>query len=413
MKPVIEFDVCVIGLGRVGLPLTLFLAKNGLRVAGIDNNTALIDMLDKNEMPFKEDGCQEILERVTLKLSSGYRAVEYSKNIIITVGTPIEEDREINLCHIRKVIDSILPYIKYGDKKNIILRSTVEPGMTKNIIDYIERKNNMKCGVDFNLCFCPERLVEGKALNEMATIPNIVGVENDESYESIKSFLLDAGFNTVIKASTVEAELSKVFLNMSRYAYFGVVNYLATIAELYNCDIYNILNIANFKYPRKILYSPGLTSGTCLKKDWRMLNANLPHSELFQIIDNINQNFYEIYLLQILNEIPKDSKIGILGYTFKKDTDDIRDSIVPKIIRKIKGHFFDNIMIHDYNITVNHLLYEHQDYWTSQDSILKESDFIIIAMNHSEYYDIKFNNEFILDIWNVTGENKIMQYNIR
>lgn len=403
-----EYDVCVIGLGRVGLPLALAFDDAGLKVHGIDVSEKTIKAISNKKMPFQEKGCQELLNKSKITISNGYNEmISKTNNIVICIGTPIFKNREIDFSYLKSVLDSLIPCIQNGH--NIILRSTVEPGLSNIIQTYIKTEKNMKCGSDFFFSFCPERLAEGEALEEIKKLPQIIGCGDDESFEKSEILFSQIVKSKMIKTSFLNAELSKVFLNMSRYAYFGIVNYLTVLAKQYGTEIYDILDVANKDYPRPILFKPGITGGTCLVKDWRMTGANDLYSSLFASIDEINQNLIHLFLPDIENSTFKNNTIGILGYSFKANSDDIRDSITPSIIRYFEKNLYKNIMIHDPHVDVKNIPVEHQKYWKSFDEV-KNADALIIAMNHDEYKNYSYSNDVVLDIWNVANKNKIIQY---
>jgi UDP-N-acetyl-D-mannosaminuronic acid dehydrogenase len=404
-----EYDVCVVGLGRVGLPLALAFDNAGLKVFGIDLNEKILKSIEHKEMPFKEKGCQELLEKSNLTVSNEYdENVFKCENIVICIGTPILKNREIDFSYLKNVLDSLIPYIQID--QNIILRSTVKPLLSERIKEYIESEKNMKCGYDFYFSFCPERLAEGKALEEIQNLPQIIGCEDDKSFYKSSILFSKIVKKESLKTTLLNAELSKVFLNMSRYAYFGIVNYLTILADTYNSNIHEILEISNNNYPRPILFGPGLTAGTCLVKDWRMPDADTMYSSFFETIDSINQNIIQYFLPDIESCVIKDESIGILGYTFKANSDDTRDSIVPNIIRYFENRFYKKIMIHDSNVNIEDVPEEHCKYFKSFDEV-KKADVLIIAVNHDEYKNHIYSNEVVFDIWNITKKNKIIQYN--
>lgn len=410
------FDICVIGLGRVGLPLALTLENKGFKVCGIDNNKTILQQLCETRMPFKEPGCQNLLENSKLLVSGDYKYIKESKTIIITVGTPILADDEINYNHIKSVIDEVLK--NYSEGMHIILRSTIAPSTSVKLINYISKQLDISLETDFLFSYCPERLVEGQAIKELGTLPQIIGCADKTSYEASIKIFEKVTTGKLIESSFVEAELSKIFLNASRYAYFSIINYLCIMSELYNVDIYKLLEIANTDYPRKILGTPGFTSGTCLKKDYKMISTGHPFCDLFENVNKINQSIPNFLIAIITSKVCviEDLNIGILGYSFKSDSDDTRDSLSIKLIRCVENIFPNKIMINDEYVHIDNFNEEHQQYYCGLEQLFKESDIIIIATNHSEYkndyYLNKFKDKMIVDIWNVTGKNKIFQLDL-
>lgn len=360
-------------------------------------------------MPFEENGCQELLNRSNLKIHKKYNIIKDADVIIITVGTPLLQHVETDLQYIKEVFNSIKSHIKKGH--TIILRSTVAPHTSEFIKKYLEKETPWIVGEDIFLSFCPERLAEGKALKELQTLPQIIGADDDLSFEKARKVFETSGIE-IIRTTTIEAELTKLFCNISRYMQFSVVNYLAIIAENYNCDIHNILNIINKDYPRPIYGTVGLCAGTCLRKDWGMINESIPYADMLMSAYKMNE-FMPKFLIEEVKHYIGDytnKKIGILGYTFKKDSDDVRDSLVPKFIRYLEREVPDKIYVNDFHV-------KNIDDGISKLKVefMEDIDVLFILINHSEYEnnfgsycELLKDDCLIVDLWNVSGRNKLI-----
>jgi UDP-N-acetyl-D-mannosaminuronic acid dehydrogenase len=354
-------------------------------------------------MPFKEPYYQDILEERDFIITTDYSWVREVDNIIITVGTPLKQHIETDISQIQNVIESIIPYLK--EKQNIILRSTISPGVTKYIKDFIEKTTKFKIGKNLYLSFCPERLAEGKAYEELLILPQIVGAEDDESF-NLSKILFTHLTQNIIRTNFAEAELIKLFCNISRYMEFGIVNYLAIIAESFGCEIYELLNKLNYKYPRGIRYKPGLTAGTCLRKDFGMINENIPYSDMLLAAWKVNEFIPKFLVNSINNRIGnlKGLEVGVLGLAFKADTDDTRDSLTPKLIRYIEKQNPKEIYVHDPYVKS-----------TSLNDFIHKVDVVFVCVNHEIYksnnkkvYDVLKEGCYIVDIWNVFDTNKLI-----
>lgn len=408
--------VAIIGTGRVGLPLALSLAEHGHEVIGIDIDNDLVTKANMGEMPFMEKGCNELISKKKVKFESEYSVLKDVSDIIITVGTPLIQHVETDLEYIKSVIKSIIPFLKKND--NIILRSTVAPYTTQFLRKTIEKETvellnwKSEIGKDLFLSFCPERLAEGKALKELTELPQIIGADDEESFLRAKE-IFKVLKTDIIKVSSIEAELSKLFCNTARYMQFSTVNYLAIIAQSYNCDIHKLLNIINEKYPRPIYGTVGLCSGTCLRKDWGMINESIPYADMLLSAYKINE-FMPKFLVDQAKIRIKDfigKKVGVLGYSFKKDCDDIRDSLTPKFIRYLEREVPEKIYVNDPN-TINKLDCQYPN--KGLNFFIKEVDVVFILMNHTIYiehfekiYSIAKNGCLFVDLWNVSGKNKM------
>ena len=381
----------------------------GFRAIGVDKNPRIIEQLKEKRMPFIEAGCQDLLDKSKLGLATNLDMLKCCTNIIITVGTPLLQHIETDLSQIKEVIIGISKNLCKG--QNIVLRSTLAPKTTEFVSLLIKKETGFENGKDYFLSFCPERIAEGKALKELNELPQIIGANDDESFlvaETIFSKLT----KDIIRMSYREAELVKLFNNVSRYISFAVANQFALVAESYNVDASKIINASNYKYPRNKISMPGLTAGTCLRKDFGMINEASPYPDLLLSSWKINEYMPKFLVESLLKETPINGKaVGVLGYSFKRDTDDTRDSLVPKLIRYIEREVPSKIRIHDpYLPQVIDSLHENCDL----DDVLQKSDVIFIATNHSQFDNINLSANnikpgiWICDIWNVLGSTKLV-----
>src|SRR5581483_10310539 len=181
--------VAVIGLGRVGLPLALCFADHGMRVLGIDNNPAVIESLRAGRMPFIEEGTQQLLDRALAAglLEFGDSAVDAARanDIVLTLGTPSFSHIESDLSQIRAAIDDLLPLLAKG--QSLILRSTIAPGTTEFVAGYIEKRRDLRVGEDVFVAHAPERIAAGRFLEEISTLPCIIGGVYETSTERAAS----------------------------------------------------------------------------------------------------------------------------------------------------------------------------------------------------------------------------------
>lgn len=398
----IDNTILIIGLGRVGLPLLLFLEKKKFNLIGLDQDKNLISKLKSKKMPFFENGCQKILKNSKAKFINSYSDLDAKKikYIFITVGTPLRENIEVNLNNINFVIKDLSKILTKGHV--VILRSTIGPETTEYVKKKIEKLTKLKVGKDIYLSFCPERLAENKALKELNQLPQIIGVEDNKTYVLVERIFKRFKIK-IFKTSFLSAELVKLFNNNYRYIEFAIANQFSIIANSFNQNIYNIIKICNFNYPRGKIYNPGLTGGTCLRKDFGMLNEKNPGTDLFLSAWKINE-YIPLHLTETIDRKfnINNKKIGILGYTFKKDSDDERESLVPKLVRQIEKKVPKSIFICDPNIKSKFI----GDYKNSSIlETLKNSDIVFIAINHTVFKKkqiMKYSKKKskIVDIWN-------------
>ncbi len=404
-----KFDIGVIGIGRVGLPLAISFASKGLKVIGVDIDEEVINKVNKKEFPFREEGYDELIKKVEIIATNDNSIISDVENLIITVGTPLNEHIETDLGQVVKVLKSMIKYLKIG--QNIILRSTIAPGTTLFVKNFIEQKTEFKFGENLFLSFCPERIVEGQAMIEFESLPQIIGCEDDMSYERAHNVFIQLAPET-LRTNFISAELVKLFNNISRYIHFSVANQFSIIADNYNVDIYDIIHMTNYKYPRGVIPQPGFTAGTCLRKDFGMINESIPYTDLLLSAWKINEFMPKFLVENIKKRVEIKNKIvSVLGYTFKKDVDDVRDSLIPKLVRYLERETPKEIFINDPNLTDS----INEDYENSElGNCIPQSDILYIAINHQEYRDgidgiISMCKKgcWIIDLWNVTQKGKI------
>ena len=409
-----EYDVCIVGTGRVGLPLGLSLMEAGVNVTGVDLDENLRNAVNNGTMPFHEPGYDQLVGSKKLQIqSSPEEVVSKSAAVIITVGTPLHNHIETDLSQIQKVLEGLGQYFRKDQL--IILRSTVAPGTTAYVKKWIERNTDFIIGQDLLLAFCPERIAEGVAYSELRSLPQICGAEDDLSRDSAGDLFAKLA-PEIMKTDFITAELVKLFNNISRYINFAVANQFALIADNFGANIYETRRLANHDYPRCNLAMPGFTAGTCLRKDFGMINEWSPYPDMLLSAWKMNE-FTPAMLVEQLMKRTKihDNKVAVLGFTFKKDTDDIRDSLVPKLCRYIQRQLPMELRVTDHHLP--DLIDEPSasspiKNWAVNDA-LEGIDCVFVATNHTGYKDVlielseKHPEAWIADIWNVGGTDQI------
>jgi UDP-N-acetyl-D-mannosaminuronic acid dehydrogenase len=404
-------NISVVGIGRVGLPLTLVLADEGDKVFGIGRNQEKINLLNKKIMPFIENGADRLLKKYVNKnlfFTTDYKVIKESEIIILTLGTPVDENMNPVLDQIDESIEQMMPYLKKNQL--IILRSTISPKTTFYVKEKIELKSKFRIGKNLFLAFCPERIAEGKSIVEIKEIPQIIGGVDKISGQKAKIFFEGMGINCVV-SDAVSAELAKLFTNMYRYISFAMANEFMVIAENFNRSIYEITNLVNKDYKRGGLVLPGLTGGPCLFKDGFFLINDNPYLDLITASWKINEAL-PLFILKKLHERVKlhNKKIVILGLAFKPDIDDIRESLSFKI-RKALVREHAQVVLHDPYVKD----YKQQEVLHDLKKALFGAQIVIIATRHKEYEKKKKEiiknlnkNTYICDIWNIFGTNKMI-----
>lgn len=379
-----NFTLGIIGIGKVGLPLALVFAKSGIRVIGIDKNKDYVEKLKRGERPFVEAGIEKLLNipNFTPTIDFG-RSIQKSDILILCVGTPLTQDHNPDFSQLYSALSKIVETSIKG--KLIILRSTVSPGTLEDkMIPYLEKKTGLKAGKDFGAAACPERIVEGKAIEEIDKLPEIIGGINFLSTEIAAELFKKINPNKkILKTRPKVAELAKLFTNTYRYVNFALANEFALLAEKFSQDGAEIINILNDGYSRGGVPRPGLTGGPCLTKDGYFLLSNiafpdfiLPACRLNEFIPQHIVNKLKARLKEKEKPIHK-CKVAVLGLAFKAGVDDIRYSPSVRIVELLES---ENVLVTKYDPYIKGT--------ETLESAVSNADAIILATNHPEFKGI-------------------------
>jgi UDP-N-acetyl-D-mannosaminuronic acid dehydrogenase len=407
-----DYDVCIVGTGRVGLPLGLSLMEAGVRAVGLDRDAALCEQVNAGKMPFDEPGYAALAASREFQIHGSPEIVSRARALVITVGTPLHNHIETDLGQVRAVLESIRPHLRVGQL--VCLRSTVAPGTTKYVARWLERHTSLVLGRDLKLAFCPERIVEGKAYEELRTLPQIIGTEDAASAKDAAT-LFGRLTSDLLHSDFVTAELVKLFNNITRYVHFALANHLALVSDTLGANIFEIQRLTNYKYPRHGVASPGFTAGTCLRKDFGMINEWTPYPDLLLSAWKMNE-YMPMFVVQHLKQRTQlfERRVLVLGYTFKADSDDTRDSLVPKLLRYLERELPLELRVSDHNLPdpIVDTAYGTAKNWNAK-AALEDIDSVIVATNHSGYRDVlrelavKRPDAWISDLWNVGKIDKV------
>jgi UDP-N-acetyl-D-mannosaminuronic acid dehydrogenase len=391
-----DLDVVVLGGGgHVGLPLSLSLADTGLRVGIYDTNPVTLMRVAAGNMPFLETGGEELLRDLLptgrLEFSPDAAMIERTGQLIVVLGTPVDEFLAPSLTIFEKTVHQIAPHLRQGTL--IVLRSTVFPGTTEYVA-----KNLADAGCTVDLAFCPERIAEGRALEELRTLPQIIGADSDPAAERAAA-LFGRLVSHTIRTTSKEAELAKLFTNTWRYMKFAVANQFFMIAHDAGVDYTNVLRAIREDYPRaQDLPGPGFAAGPCLFKDAMQLSAfTTDHFPMGQAAMHINEGLpaYIVSALERRYGSLRGMTVGILGMAFKAESDDERASLSYKL-RKLLMWGGARVLATD--------PYVHDDRLVTLDCVLDESDILILGAPHERYRELQVGGKDVVDVWGAMGQ---------
>jgi UDP-N-acetyl-D-mannosaminuronic acid dehydrogenase len=335
--------VSVIGAGgHVGFPLSLVIADAGHKVYGIDVNPLIVDRLNYGYVPYVEEGAKELLDKCltnkSVEFTTAPDPIKDSDVVAIMIGTPVDGEGNARLDDLFNFVDNtLIPHMKKGQL--IVLRSTVSPGTTEVIRDHIKDNHGWEEGTDYHLVFAPERVVQGKSITEISSLPQLVGAFNNESYYQAAYFFNSFIQNRVFQLTPREVEIGKLMTNMYRYVSFAFANEFWMIGEKHGVNIDKVIDACNYDYPRMDVPHPGPNvGGPCLFKDGKFLLTDIPFGDLINTSFHINEGMPDYLFNRIKAINPNIKNVLILGATFKKDCDDTRNSLSYKMRKVCKKH---------------------------------------------------------------------------
>jgi UDP-N-acetyl-D-mannosaminuronic acid dehydrogenase len=365
----------VVGLGRVGLPFGIYFARKGWLVYGIDKNSDLVAQYREGKIPFQV-GFPHSQFRALLKEhfipGADYARVKKASYIIFAVGAPTEHNQDWH--HVKSALKSTLPFLKSG--QTIIIRSTVPPGTIKALRTLIERNTPFKIGSDIFLAYCPERALEGKVIEELPRIPQLIGADDSGSRKKAAA-LFRFTSKKLLFSNSVSAELAKIFSNIHRYVDFAIANACMMIVDRLGQDIHEIVHLVNKGYSRGLLKFPGLTGGPCLPKSPFLLPRVAGASHFLESAHQVHQDIPK-FLIQVIKKIKGENlrglKVAMLGIAFKGDSDNVRGSVVLKLNRLFENEGC-HVFVHD------PLVFPANDF----KKVLHGADIVVIGAPHSFY----------------------------
>lgn len=396
--PLEHQKICVVGLGYVGLTLALTLSDLGFDVVGVDANEERLRSLHAGEPVFYEPGLREALGRA---LAGGIRLLDHRSGAVgdiyvVSVGTPVRGESKIpDFSDLETAAAQVGNILKTGDL--VILRSTVPPGATRDyVIPWLEKRSGLRAGADFFVAFAPERTAEGKALEELRRLPQIVGGLTSECAERAAQLFRRVTPEVIVVRTLENAEMVKIVNNLYRDVTFAFANEIALACDKFNLDSHEIIEAANKGYERSAVPkpSPGV-GGYCLTKDpyillhasrgrgyglhlvgqARLINKNMPHYVGAQVSG----------FLDAVGKKSKGAKAFILGLAFKGDppTSDTRYSPSLKIARILREK---GMAVYGYDpvVTAAHLEGGNIVYAGLEDGF-RDADAVIVATNSSAF----------------------------
>jgi UDP-N-acetyl-D-mannosaminuronic acid dehydrogenase len=374
------------GCGHVGLPLGLAFARKGYQVDLLDTSAERVALVNSGRMPFHEDEADSLLGQTVqeglLKATTDGAVLEDAAAIIVTIGTPVDEYLDPSVREFDSSLRRLLDLVRPGQL--LVLRSTVFPGMTDRLARQLEQMGRG----DVDLAYCPERIVQGKSLVELAQLPQLIGGTTARAGERAAA-LFGLICPKIIFLKPIEAELAKLFCNAWRYINFAISNQFYVMAGHFGADFHRIYQALREDYPRMQSFArPGFAAGPCLVKDTMQLGAfNHGSFVLGQAAMMINEGLPYLLVQDIKRGYPlAEMTVGVLGMAFKPNSDDPRDSLSYKL-RKVLLLECRRVLCTDPFVPDPEL--------TPLAEVLDQADLLIVGTPHDCYREMTFRQPVI------------------
>lgn len=386
-----EENLALVGLGYVGMPIAVAFAKKGLNVIGFDLNKAKIDLYKSGVDPTKEVG-DEVIKNTTVEFTSDETQLKNAKFIIVAVPTPVNTDHTPDLTPVIVASEIVGRNLTKGAV--VVYESTVYPGCTEDVcIPILERESRLKCGIGFKIGYSPERINPGDKIHRLEKIHKIVSGCDAGTLEEIKNIydvVIEVGTHPVSNIRTAEAV--KVVENSQRDINIAFMNELAMVFDRMGIDTNEVVDGMNTKW-NALGFRPGLVGGHCIGVDPYYFTYEAEklgyHSQIILngriVNDSMGKYVADAAIKKMIEagQAPKNSKVVILGLTFKENCPDTRNSKVEDIIKRLNEYDIYPIVVdpwanerdamHEYGVTL-----------TKMEDV-QEADCVIVAVAHNEF----------------------------
>ncbi|WP_243113303.1 nucleotide sugar dehydrogenase [Romboutsia sp. Marseille-P6047] len=403
-------NICIVGIGYIGLPTAAMFSSYGHKVIGVDINENVVNVLNKGKITITEPGLEEFVKKVVSSGNLSASIVPKESDVfIICVPTPINKDKTANIELVISATKSIVPVLKKGNI--VVLESTSPVGTTEEVIKPILENSGLNIGKDVLLGYSPERVIPGNIIYELKHNDRVVGGINEKSANEIKELYKTIVDGNIYTTNCKTAELCKLMENTYRDVNIALANELAMICEDLGINVWDVIKYCN-KHPRVNIHNPGPgVGGHCLAVDpWFIVEKEPKLAKIIGLSRETNDfmpNFIFSKIEKLLKDIKYDKKITILGATYKANIDDMRESPIIKLVNILEDNGY-KVEIYYTFIKDNNLV--NEDLLDS----CKDSDLIILGVDHDEFKDLPWDEikkvvrgNIVLDTRNFFNENKI------
>jgi len=389
--------ICVLGLGYIGLPTAATFATHGLKVTGVDINPYIIETLKSGDVHIHEPGLRNLVESA---LHSGNLIVslqpEEADAFLIAVPTPFYADqhgeydgKNFRLADMRAVTsaaEAILPCLRKGNL--VVLESTSPPRTTVDLVRPILERSGLKAGIDFYLCYSPERVLPGQILRELIENARVIGGITPESARAGRDLYATIVQGDIIETDATTAEMVKLMENTTRDVNIAIANEFSRLAEKFGVDVWEAISLANL-HPRINILSPGPgAGGHCISVDpWFFVESAPELTSLIYQARQINDGQPHFVIEKVKKALGslKNKKIAALGMAYKPNVDDLRESPATEVIHLLQK---EGAQVKVWEPFKPDAKIQEIDMATSLDSAIKDSEAVLLLVRHTQFVNL-------------------------
>lgn len=407
-------NICVFGLGYIGLPTAAMFAHHGANVIGVDVNSHAVETINQGKIHIVEPGLEAIVKQAVDNgnLKASLKPI-HADAYLIAVPTPFKGDNhEPDLSYIQAVSKALAPLLEKGDV--VILESTSPVGATEKMVEWLaEERSDLTfpkyhepdIEADIFVAYCPERVLPGKVVEELISNDRIIGGMTKESTKKAQEVYRIFVEGELLETNSRTAEMAKLTENASRDVSIAFANELSIISDKLDINVWELIELANH-HPRVNILQPGAgVGGHCIAVDpWFIVNQNPEEAKIIRVAREINDNKpnwviekINVEINRLKSEGVQKPTVALLGLAFKPDIDDLRESPAVNIAQKMLEADNANILFVEPNIQV---LPKKINTGTLEplDSAIEKADMLVILVAHSEFKNKNiFQDKVIVD----------------
>lgn len=385
--------VCVIGLGYIGLPTSALMANRGLTVFGVDCSAKVVDTVNQGKIHIVEPHLEEFVKKAVSsgKLKAGLEPVE-ADAFILAVPTPFHDGKKPDLSFVEAAVSEIAPVVKEGAL--VVLESTSPVGTTEKVRDWLKEERPDLAIDKVYFAHCPERVLPGKIVEELASNDRIIGGVNEASTKKAVELYGKFVDGALLETDSRTAELSKLTENSFRDVNIAFANELSVICEKLGVNVWELIRLAN-RHPRVNVLQPGPgVGGHCIAVDpWFIVDSAPEEARLIRMARQVNDNkpYYVMAKVYAAAQGLAAPKIACLGLAFKPDIDDLRESPSLEITKTLAEKKIGTIYAVEPNVSeIPTALKDLPDViFTDYQRAIKEADIVLLLVDHKEFKELK------------------------